>query len=204
MPIEVAAPPGRAASDAGASAWPAPHAPHVPDAGLEATVTTIVDLYRQAGRAMRSGDPADWGANVTMPQFRVLFFLGRAGPASVGEVAAAVGVSQPSATETLDKLVRAGFVARAPDAHDRRVVRNALTPAGRAEIDRPWQARRAVLASALRAAPPDDRAAIEHGLRRLCDALARTGGTANLANPANSTRPPDAGHTGESPGNVAE
>src|SRR5689334_16504536 len=103
MPIEVAAPPARAASDAGASAGPARRAP---DAGLEATVTTIVDLYRQAGRAMRSGDPADWGANVTMPQFRVLFFLGRAGPASVGEVAAAVGVSQPSATETLDKLVR--------------------------------------------------------------------------------------------------
>lgn len=143
------------------------------DGDLGGEIERIVAWYRQAGRALRAGDPTDWAAGVTMPQLRVLFFLGRAGPASVGDVAGSVGVAQPSATETLDRLVRAGLVERAADAGDRRVVRNALTPAGRELIAQPWETRRAVLASALRHASPDDRAAIARGLELLCRALAR-------------------------------
>ncbi|MGH2352675.1 MAG: MarR family winged helix-turn-helix transcriptional regulator [Chloroflexota bacterium] len=141
------------------------------EASLGDEVEQVVALYRRAGRALRTADPTDWAAGLTMPQLRVLFFLGRAGPASVGEVAAGVGVAQPSATETLDRLVRAGLVERAADACDRRVVRNALTPAGREMIDRPWETRRAVLASALRRASPQDRVAIARGLELLCQAL---------------------------------
>ena len=48
---------------------------------------------------------------------------------------------------------------------------NALTPAGREMIDRPWETRRAVLASALRRASCEDRAAIARGLEALCRAL---------------------------------
>ena len=107
--------------------------------------------FREAGRALRASDPANWAAGLTMPQLRVMFFLGRAGPASVGEVAAGVGVSQPSATETLDRLVRAGYVKRTGRrGATGRVVRNALSAAGRELIDRAWETRRAVLASALR------------------------------------------------------
>src|SRR5919202_510432 len=148
-----------------------PLPPPLEGSTIEDEVAHIVDLYREAGRKMRAGDPADWAAHLSMPQLRVLFFLGRYGPLSVGEVAAGVGVAQPSATETLDKLVRAGLVERTPDCNDRRVVRNKLTPAGRDMIERPWEARRAVLASALRHAAPHERAAIEHGLALLCKAL---------------------------------
>ena len=73
------------------------------------------------------------------------------------------------------ELVRAGLVERAGDAGDRRVVRNALTPAGRELIDRPWETRRAVLASALRRASPEDRAAIARGLEALCRVLETSG-----------------------------
>jgi DNA-binding MarR family transcriptional regulator len=140
---------------------------------LEDVVGQIVALYRRAGRRLRAADPRDWAAGLTMPQLRVLFFLGRAGPSSVGEVAAGVGVSQPSATETLDRLVRAGLVARLPDGTDRRVVRNVLTAEGREMIDRPWETRRAVLASALRNSSPRDRVKIARGLELLCRALDR-------------------------------
>jgi DNA-binding MarR family transcriptional regulator len=51
------------------------------------------------------------------------------------------------------------------------VVLVGLTDAGREMIDRPWETRRAVLASALREASPDERAAIERGLILLVDAL---------------------------------
>jgi DNA-binding MarR family transcriptional regulator len=106
-----------------------------------------------------------------MSQFRALVFLGRGGPTSVGDVATALGVSQPTATETLDRLVRAGLAQRWTDAEDRRVTRHALTEAGREIIDRPWEARRAVLTGALRRASPADREAIARGLELLCQAL---------------------------------
>jgi len=170
MPMEVA---GAAAAARGTNGavGVAGTGGEVDSPALEIDVAHIVDLYREAGRKMRAGDPADWASHLSMPQLRVLFYLGRYGPLSVGEVAAGVGVAQPSATETLDKLVRAGLVERAPDCNDRRVVRNKLTPAGRDMIERPWEARRAVLASALRHAAPHDRAAISYGLALLCEAL---------------------------------
>jgi DNA-binding MarR family transcriptional regulator len=146
------------------------------EGSLAADVERIVALYRRASRALRAADPADWAAGLTMPQLRVLFFLGRAGPASVSEVAAGVGVSQPSATETLDKLVKAGLVQRTPDSCDRRVVRAALTPAGREMVDRPWETRRAVLASALQRATPKERAKVARGLELLCRLLEQVEG----------------------------
>jgi DNA-binding MarR family transcriptional regulator len=141
---------------------------------FETDVAHIVALYREVGRGLRAGEPADLAGNVTMPQLRVLNFLGLRGASSVGEVAAGVGVAQPSATEMLDKLVRHGLLERTADPCDRRVVRNALTPAGRDSIDRPWQLRRAALASALRCATPEEKAAIAHGLALLSRALQRS------------------------------
>jgi DNA-binding MarR family transcriptional regulator len=146
-------------------------APVAAAAALEDDVDRIVALFRQAWRQLRAGDPRDWAGGLSMPQIRVLFFLSKAGPSSVGDVAAGVEVAQPSATETLDRLVRAGLVKRKVDPADRRVVRNALTAAGREMVDRPWEMRRAVLAGALRDTAPEDRAAIVRGLRLLSRAL---------------------------------
>ena len=134
-------------------------------------VDRLVALYRRAGRSLRAQDPANWAAGVTMPQLRVLFYIGRTGPVPVGQIAAGLGIAQPSATETIDKLVSKGLIERTADPSDRRVVLSALTEAGKEMIDRPWETRRAVLASALRDASPVDRRAIERGLELLCDAL---------------------------------
>jgi DNA-binding MarR family transcriptional regulator len=139
---------------------------------LETDIERIMALYRQAGRSLRAADPANWAAGLTMPQVRALFWLGRHGQMSVGQLAAGLGVSQPSATETLDRLVRAGLVERTHDPTDRRIVRSSLTPKGRELTDRPWETRRAVLATALRESSPDQRAEIARGLELLCKALA--------------------------------
>ncbi len=142
-----------------------------PPAAVDDDVERIVTLYRTAWGQLRATDPQVWAGGLSMPQIRVLFFLNRSGPSAVGEVAAGVGVSQPSATETLDRLVRAGLVKRKVDPADRRVVRNKLTAAGRAMVERPWEMRRAVLARALRDVPEASRAAIVDGLELLCSAL---------------------------------
>ena len=71
----------------------------------------VIDLFRRAGRALRASDfdaPGEWAAALTMPQLRVLYLLGRQGSLPVGSVAEAMRISQPSATETIDRLVRAG------------------------------------------------------------------------------------------------
>ena len=134
----------------------------------------IVGLFRRAGRALRASDfdaPGEWAAALTMPQLRVLYLLGRHPSLPVGSVAEAMRISQPSATETIDRLVRAGYVSRTTCTTDRRVVRTALTEAGRTLIDRPWEARRALLADALAVASPTQRDAVTRGLETLCDLL---------------------------------
>jgi DNA-binding MarR family transcriptional regulator len=134
-------------------------------------IDRIVALYRRSGRSLRANDPINWAEGLTMAQLRVLFFVGREGPVAVGQVASGLGISQPSATETLDKLVCRDLVERTADPSDRRIVRTALTDKGKEMIDRPWETRRALLASALRRASPTERAAIEHGLELMCTAL---------------------------------
>jgi DNA-binding MarR family transcriptional regulator len=141
------------------------------DSRSEQDVDRLVAIYRQASRALRANDPANWAEGLTMPRLRVLFYLGRSGPVPVGQIAAGLGVAQPSATETIEKLVGKGLVERTADPSDRRVVLVGLTDRGKEMIDRPWETRRAVLASALRDASPDERTAIERGLALLCAAL---------------------------------
>ncbi len=151
------------------------------DASNRTTITDpslideIVVHYRRVGRALRAGDPADWAAGLTMPQLRVLFLLGRSEPMPVGSVAEAMQISQPSATETVDRLVRAGLVTRTTCQNDRRVVRTALTPEGRDIVDRPWEARRAVLAEALSRGTSRQQDVISRGLSTLVQLLEADG-----------------------------
>ena len=108
------------------------------DPDIVRAADVIVGLFRHAGRALRASDfdaPGEWAAALTMPQLRVLYLLGRHPSLPVGSVAEAMRISQPSATETIDRLVRAGYVSRTTCATDRRVVRTALTEAGRTLID---------------------------------------------------------------------
>lgn len=146
-----------------------------PDQESLRAAEVIVGLFRRAGRALRASDfdaPGEWAAALTMPQLRVLYLLGRHPSLPVGSVAEAMRISQPSATETIDRLVRAGYVSRTTCTTDRRVVRTALTASGRTLIDRPWEARRALLADALAKATPTQRDAVTRGLETLCDLLA--------------------------------
>jgi len=71
---------------------------------------------------------------VTLPQLRVLVMASADQPLSGAAVAAALGVHASNATRTVDKLVAAGYLDRAEDPDDRRLVRLTLTPTGRALV----------------------------------------------------------------------
>jgi DNA-binding MarR family transcriptional regulator len=77
-------------------------------------------------------------AEVDLPasHFPVLAALERLGALSVGELTAAVGMSQPGVTRLLDRLEAEGLVRSTQSADDRRVRTIALTKSGRDLISR--------------------------------------------------------------------
>jgi DNA-binding MarR family transcriptional regulator len=78
---------------------------------------------------IRAKQPAAGG--VTLAQMRVLWTLEREGSAALGEIARMLCVSNSTATELSDRLVRGGFAKRRAEPDDRRRVSLNLTPKGR-------------------------------------------------------------------------
>lgn len=58
-------------------------------------------------------------------------------PATLNEIAAAVGRGAPAVSRAVDTLVRAGYVSRQADPDNRRRLQLALTDDGRAHLERP-------------------------------------------------------------------
>lgn len=72
-----------------------------------------------------------WG-EVSMKEYDVLYALAKAdGPVRITDLHRRVLLSQPALSRMVDRLVERGLVERCEDAGDRRVVRLALTEAGR-------------------------------------------------------------------------
>lgn len=74
--------------------------------------------------------------SLTLPQFDVLATLRFSDGCTQQELAARLLVTKGNVCGVLDRMERAGWVARRPDAADRRANRLHLTPAGRSKIDR--------------------------------------------------------------------
>ena len=93
----------------------------------------LPDLLARASHALAQGFAAELRKRGTsLPVWRVLAaLLARPGRTVTG-LAEACLLQQPTMTKLLDRMVRDGLVARAPDARDRRVIRIALTREGEA------------------------------------------------------------------------
>ena len=80
------------------------------------------------------------GVELPASHFPLLAALDRLGPLGVGELAQAVGTSQPGVTRMLDNLQSRGWVSSQRQSADRRVRPIVLTRAGRQLITRSKQA----------------------------------------------------------------
>lgn len=67
---------------------------------------------------------------VTFAQCQAAMEIGRAGTASLNDLADALGVDKSTMSRTIDNLVGAGLAVREPDPDDRRYLRIALTESG--------------------------------------------------------------------------
>ena len=88
------------------------------------------ELLRRIGGLGKAQD-SDWLAlDVGMGQFKALVVLKEQGRQTVGGLARALSISEPSASLLIDKLVGRGFVGRETDSEDRRRTLVALTTEG--------------------------------------------------------------------------
>jgi MarR family transcriptional regulator, organic hydroperoxide resistance regulator len=94
----------------------------------------LADLLARAAHVVVQGFAEELRRHgASLPVWRVLAaLLARPGEMVTG-LAEACLLQQPTMTKLLDRMARDGLVTRAPDPRDRRVVRVALTPEGRAK-----------------------------------------------------------------------
>ncbi|KWX02853.1 MarR family transcriptional regulator [Carbonactinospora thermoautotrophica] len=109
---------------------------------------------------------ASAGQPITAQQYGLLGSL-EAGPRRMTELAEEQGVQLPTMTVQVNRLEKAGLVARSRDPHDARVVAVELTPAGRRQLEATRQARIDFLARRFATLTPEERAAIEAALPAL-------------------------------------
>ena len=72
-----------------------------------------------------------FGLSLTMPQFKLLLLIATGKGFRVGDLAHKLGVTPPTVTTILDRLVEQGLVRREDDPTDRRLVIARLTSKGR-------------------------------------------------------------------------
>lgn len=116
---------------------------------LRVSVARLNRRLRQAGVATDE---------VTPSQLSALATIERLGPVTLGELAGEERVKPPTMTRIVDKLEEGGFVARVPDALDRRCVRVALSEAGQRFLTRSRSRRDAYLSSRIESLDPLEQA----------------------------------------------
>ena len=93
------------------------------------------EFFRTLRRARGRANQAH-AEGLSVAQFQLLDALGDGEPRTVGQLALAGGIAQPTATRMLEALDRAGVVERSPAPQDRRCVLISLTPSGESALGR--------------------------------------------------------------------
>lgn len=100
-------------------------------------IEEFMGSVRALGRALWA-DRADCFKHYKLHpgQVRVLYFVLRQQHVAVKDVAKVLGTSASAATQLVDSLVKAGFLARVSDPSDRRRVVLTLSAKGRAKFEK--------------------------------------------------------------------
>ena len=140
----------------------------------------IVELEPQMLRVLGPAQARDWvDVDLTMSQLKMMFVLSCAmGPNSdpglrVSEVARGLGVTLPTVTAVMDKLVERGLVRRDDDPLDRRQHVCRLTSEGSALLERLMAGRRAFTHALMDHLDDDELAAFLRGMQVLMSAAER-------------------------------
>lgn len=111
--------------------------------------------------------------DATFGQVRALWTLDFLGPAGLNQLARTLGVSNPAATELVDRLVERGYVRRAASESDRRCVVLTLRPRGRRILAQFGKHRRARFSKLLRVLDRRDVARLAEALETVRGILSK-------------------------------
>ena len=130
----------------------------------EECAAAVLDTVPAVMDALRAATRQHVGEQMSVPQFRCLHFVSREPGCSISDVAAFLGVTLPTASAMVDRLVRARALRTRPSRDDRRRTQLQITPAGRARLRGIRHGAHADLSLTLAQLSPNE-------LRRLFDGL---------------------------------
>jgi DNA-binding MarR family transcriptional regulator len=104
-------------------------------------------------------------------QIKAMGHLFKHSPSTLSEVADALGVSLPTASELIERLVEEGMVSRDTNPADRRKVVLALTPRAREMGQQIHAIRRAQIRAVMDRLEPDERPVFVKSIQALADVL---------------------------------
>ena len=132
-----------------------------------------MDAVLAASRALIAVATQSLGSaaeETTIAQYRALVVLSSRGPQRMVDLAAALGVTPPTAGRMCDRLLRKGLIRRHRARADRREVLVSITAAGRAVVDQATRRRRALIAGILTRLPARQQPAVAAALTAFADA----------------------------------
>jgi len=138
------------------------------------------DLASEIERLLTSGigitaraiDQTPQAAELTLVQWRVLVIASQAEGLRIGELAAHLGISIPSASRLVRRIETQGLITALRAEDDRRATNIALTEAGREIVDAVVRRRRELIGLALPAEPKDLGSGAALLVRQIADRLA--------------------------------
>ncbi len=135
-----------------------------PAPGPQDCAQAVLDVMPAVMDAMRGAMRLQVGEQLSVPQFRCLNFIARHPASSVSAVAGFLGVTLPTASVMVDRLVRAGAVAPGTAQADRRRLELQVTAAGLAQVQHIETGARAEFARALGGCSPLELQTLHTGL----------------------------------------
>ena len=129
-------------------------------------------VMRSIRREMRQSS----ASLLSVPQFRALAFVERNPRACLFHVADHLGVTRPTASVIVDRLVRRGLLRRTQDPRERRRVVLTITSPGSRLLERARKATRVWMAGILAPLSRGTRARIVQGMSLLGSAFRETNG----------------------------
>lgn len=131
----------------------------------------VLLAYHSCWQRLRYAAGPLWAAlNLSMMQLKALLLLDQCGCMAVCQVADALAIGRPSASNLIEQLVQLGLVARADDVVDRRRALATLTAQGCDLLARLYEGDEAVIGAWMQHLCDDDLGALCRGLRALADA----------------------------------
>ena len=133
----------------------------------EQCAQAVLETVPQVMRAIREEMRQPGAPLLSLPPLRTLAYLHRSPGSCLFHLAEHLGVTRPTASSIVERLVRRGMVTRAANPHERRRIVLMLTPMGAWHLERARQSAQTWMATALSRLSPSSLRRIRQGVTLL-------------------------------------